>query len=1184
YPKLNYLFCHDCFTAIPLSGSGTEADPYQIQSAADFVALGEYCGAWDKYIVLMADIDLNGYVIRPIGNSMVRFTGNFNGQGFVIRNAKMNMPNKNYVGLFGSVGKGGAISDLGVEDVNIAGKKFVGGLIGFNRGAISNCYSTGFAALNSSSFAGGLIGFSAGGTISDCNSAVNISGSGAAIGGLIGYNGKRNVISNCYATGAITDTNSNRFDSSAGGLVGSNSGTIYDSYATGSIAATFNSSSAYVYIGGIVGDNTYGTICGSYATGNISITSNPSDAAISAGGLVGLNKSGDVNDCYSTGQITFDCSDGSKYMIGGVVGLNCGESINRCYSKCAIGSGVSDEADCSVGGVAGLNMEGVVSGCFWHIQTSGKTISGGGRGLTTEQMKTMLIYQNAGWAGNGWVMNDGVDYPRLEWENTVGVPIPEAGLIPLIGSGTEADPYQVWTAADFAYLSWYKSILDEHIVLMADIDLAGIRVCPIEAFTGSFDGNGHMARNIEIYEPTNCYVGVFRRVGTGGVITNFGIRDAKIVGGDCVGGLIGKNEGGAIGGCYSTGSIDGLSDTGGLIGRSDSGTVDNCYSTAAVTVWPYNNSVSYGGGLVGYVNFGTISKCYSAGSVSPSSSSYTGGLIGRAYYNASIATRSFWDKMTSGKTTSAGGTGAVGKTTAQMKTLSTFTSVGWDFLGETTNGTQDIWAIYSSYYPCLKWQVNIITPDVVAMTQADAENTIVAADLVVGSITSSYSGAVPDGCIISQSPAAGIAVQYGIPVNIVISLGSRYIGGAGTETNPYQIADINGLLALAATPAEYNKCFILKADINMAGQIFTTAIVAADTDSDSTFHGTAFTGTFDGNGHKITDFTINGTGNSYLGLFGRVNAGGLVKNLGIDYFSVSGSQYVGGLSGFNYGGSISNCYSTGTVNGSSFVGGLVGWNISGGDISNCYSTSLVSGSYYIGGFVGCNGSSNDSGSISNCYSTGSVSGSSNIGGLTGYNSGNLRECYATGVTSGSSNVGGLIGRMSSGSATTCFWDVNTTGQTMSTSGTGKTTVQMKMLSTFIDAGWDFIYETDNGFEDYWRMCVDGVNYPKLSWEFKAGDFGCPDGVDIYDLAVFVDQWLFEELSYDLYQDNQNIVNLLDFGVIANNWSGDDAQLAGFAAEWLQRDAGNADIAPAPDGDGVVNMLDFAVLAENWMIE
>ena len=838
YPKLNYLFCHDCFTAIPLSGSGTEADPYQIQSAADFVALGEYCNAWDKYIVLMADIDLNGFVIRPIGNSMVRFTGNFNGQGFIIRNARMDMPNKNYVGLFGRVGNGGIIADLGVEDVNIVGKKFVGGLIGFNSGTISNCYSTGDAHLNSSSFAGGLIGFSAGGTISDCNSAVNISGSGAAIGGLVGGNGKRNIILSCYAAGAITDSNSNKFDSCAGGLIGSNAGKIYDSYATGSIAATFNSSSAYVYLGGMVGDNTYGTISGCYATGDISVTSNPSTAAISAGGLVGLNKSGDVNDYYSTGQIIFDCSDGSKYMIGGVVGLNCGESINRCYSKCAIGSGASAEADCSVGGVAGLNMDGVVSGCFWDIQTSGKTASGGGKGLTTEQMKAMLIYQNAGWAGNGWVMNDGVDYPRLEWENTFGVPIPDAEPIPLIGSGTEAEPYQVWTATDFAYLSWYKSVLDKHIILMVDIDLANIRVHPISEFgpfTGSFDGDGHIIKNVCIYEPTNSYIGLFGRVGTGGVVKNVDIRHANIVGGDYTGGLIGKSEGGTISRCGTTGTVDGFVCVGGLIGKNETGTLSQCFSKVDVTAWDANGFTSCAGGLIGYNN-SEITNGYATGDVicRYSSISFAGGLVGRQYYCANIR------------------------------------------------------GCYSAGY-------------------------------------------------------------------------------------------------------------------------------------------------------------ISATGK-------KVYKGGLLGYFPYDY--------------------------------------------------DYYPLSYIRG----------------------CYWDKQTSGTSD------------------GVGSLNPDPAGVI---------------------------GKTTVQMKSGVT------DLLI---------WKICV-GTNYPKLAWQIPlAGDFGCPDGVDIYDLAVFVDQWLFEELSYDLHQDNQNIVNFLDFGVIANNWSGDDAQLAGFAAEWLQRDAGNADIAPAAGGDGVVNFLDFAALAENWMIE
>ena len=118
------------------------------------------------------------------------------------------------------------------------------------------------------------------------------------------------------------------------------------------------------------------------------------------------------------------------------------------------------------------------------------------------------------------------------------------------------------------------------------------------------------------------------------------------------------------------------------------------------------------------------------------------------------------------------------------------------------------------------------------------------------------------------------------------------------------------------------------------------------------------------------------------------------------------------------------------------------------------------------------------------------------------------------------------------------------------------------------------------------MCVDEVDYPHFSWEYSShGDFGCPDGTDLYDLIIFIDQWLLEKLSYDLYQnDDKHIVNFSDWSIFANSWDGDNIQLGDFTAEWLLQDAYNADIAPAPGGDGIVNMLDFAVFAENWIVE
>jgi hypothetical protein len=360
-----------------------------------------------------------------------------------------------------------------------------------------------------------------------------------------------------------------------------------------------------------------------------------------------------------------------------------------------------------------------------------------------------------------------------------------------------------------------------------------------------------------------------------------------------------------------------------------------------------------------------------------------------------------------------------------------------------------------------------------------------------------------------------------------LSSAFAYSGGSGTPAAPYQIANNTDLLVLAVTTADYNKCFILTADINMGGEVFTTAIIAPDTISGSNFDGTAFTGTFDGNSHKITHFTINGGSNSYLGLFGQTNSGGSVKNLGLENFTVSGdgSYYVGGLVGANEGsisdcyskgdvaggefsyylgglagrnfGSINNCYSTGAVSGDSgsCVGGLVGSNSGGGSISNCYSTGAVSGdSSYVGGLVGYNSSS----SISNCYSTGTVSGFYYVGGLVGYNAyGSISNCYSTGAVSGTSYVGGLVGYNNlAASVASSFWDTQTSGRTTSAGGTGKTTAEMKQINTF--ANWDFV--------ETWGI-EDNQTYPFLKLIYPVGDLNHDKVVNFLDFAILADHWL-----------------------------------------------------------------------------
>jgi hypothetical protein len=91
--------------------------------------------------------------------------------------------------------------------------------------------------------------------------------------------------------------------------------------------------------------------------------------------------------------------------------------------------------------------------------------------------------------------------------------------------------------------------------------------------------------------------------------------------------------------------------------------------------------------------------CYGSGGVSGTGEN-VGGLVGLGA--AKNVTLSSWDIRTSGQAASAGGTG---KTTAEMQTAKTFLDAGWDFGGETVNGTEDIWWILEGKdYPRLRWE------------------------------------------------------------------------------------------------------------------------------------------------------------------------------------------------------------------------------------------------------------------------------------------------------------------------------------------------------------------------------------------------------------------------------------------------------------------------------------------------
>jgi hypothetical protein len=405
-----------------------------------------------------------------------------------------------------------------------------------------------------------------------------------------------------------------------------------------------------------------------------------------------------------------------------------------------------------------------------------------------------------------------------------------------------------------------------------------------------------------------------------------------------------------------------------------------------------------------------------------------------------------------------------------------------------------------------------------------------------------------------------------------------YSGGDGSAGNPFLISDANDMNEIGAEMGDWDKHFLLTNDIDMAGFTYTTALIAPDTSSSSDFQGTKFTGVFDGAGFKITNLTIDTAGTDYLGLFGYIDSTGMVNNLGAEDVNIAGGNHsvlLAGLCGLNSGtisdcystglvtggdysgslgelvgvnsGTISNCFSTGQVtitggNHSECLGGLAGINVDG-TISNCFSTGQVTGgndSFAIGGLCGYNAF----GAIKDCYSTGSVTGgdySNSLGGLAGYNYyGTISDCYSTSSVTGgdeSTRLGGLAGYSDNGTISNCFWDIDTSGLDTSAGGIGKTTIEMQTMSTFTDAGWDFVGETINGPNDFWDICED-VIYPRLG---LLGDFAEPNGVDFVDFAFFANYW--QETGCDgtnIFCNHTDIdrlgtVDFSDLYIFTENW-------------------------------------------------
>ena len=243
---------------VEMSGDGTEDSPYEITKYADlqeFAAIVN--GTHDKasqdtdvYGELMNDIDCgNDQEWVPIGNHDNKYTGHFDGNNKVIKGLS-SISRADYQGLFGYIGSGGEVKNVGLEGGMIKGASFVGGVAGWNEGTIMNCYNGG--EVRGAGTLGGMVGCNNGGTISSCYNTGAIS-AGPHTGGLVGYN-SGGTITNCYNTGAVSGS------AGVSGLVGKQRiGEIINCYNSGAVNGRSK-------VGGVVGntEDNYGTITNCY--------------------------------------------------------------------------------------------------------------------------------------------------------------------------------------------------------------------------------------------------------------------------------------------------------------------------------------------------------------------------------------------------------------------------------------------------------------------------------------------------------------------------------------------------------------------------------------------------------------------------------------------------------------------------------------------------------------------------------------------------------------------------------------------------------------------------------------------------------------------------------------------------------------------------------------------------------
>lgn len=223
------------------------------------------------------------------------------------------------------------------------------------------------------------------------------------------------------------------------------------------------------------------------------------------------------------------------------------------------------------------------------------------------------------------------------------------------------------------------------------------------------------------------------------------------------------------------------------------------------------------------------------------------------------------------------------------------------------------------------------------------------------------------------------------------------------ENGVYQIGTGAELAWFAANAGNTSYNAVLTDDISLGGFEWTPIAKSA-----------AWKGSFDGQGHYVTDLYINSTANN-VALFGYVGTDAVIKNLGVKGEVTTTGNYAAGIATVKTATisfTIENCVSDVNVTAAQHAGGIIAYQSTNQTVINCYNTGSITGTKantgtYAGG-ISTASSTSQKVTIENCYNAGAVKAGTEekqgkagtIVYITATNAVNVKNCY-----------GVLIGKM-----------------------------------------------------------------------------------------------------------------------------------------------------------------------------